>query len=146
MADKNYQVVVAIDFDISSCGYAYSFMDDKKIIFGSIFGDAINYRVPVEIILSNNYDILAFGYDCKYFLKEKGLNSGYYFKGIIEKLYAKINTIKAYNNEKSFSLIIILQKVLEQIKELALKHIRKKTIKESNIRWIITASPIWNEY
>ena len=146
--DKNFEVVVGIDFGSSGSGFAYSFMNERNINHGNIFGANVDNKVPTEIILSDNNDILEFGASCKQYLKEKGLNSGHYFKGIKMHLYSKLSTIKAKNTGRSFSLAIVIQKILEKIKELALEELEKirKRINESNIKWVVTVPAIWEDF
>lgn len=144
MSNKNYEVVVGVDFGSSGSGYAYSFMNDANINHGYITGGSVDNKVPTEIILSDDYQILEFGKDCKLYLKEKGLNSGNYFKGIKMNLYSKSKYIKAQNNGKSFELRKIIEKCLGKIKNLALEELRKlrNNINESNIKWVVTVPAI----
>lgn len=145
---KNFEVVVGIDFGSSGSGFAYSFKNEKDINHGYIFGANVDNKVPTEIILSDSNEILAFGATCKQYLKEKGLNSGHYFKGIKMELYLKLTMIKAKNTGKYFSLVVVIQKVLEKIKKLALEELKKlrKTINESNIKWVVTVPAIWEDF
>ena len=148
MSNKNYEVVIGIDFGSSGSGYAYSFMNDKNINHGYISGGSVDNKVPTEIILSDDYQILEFGKDCKQFLKEKGLNSGNYFKGIKMNLYSKSKYIKAENNGKTFDLAKIIEKCLEKLKNLAIEELRKlrNNINESNIKWVVTVPAIWENF
>ena len=148
MSHKNYEAVVGIDFGSSGCGFAYSFMNDKDINHGSIEGSNVDNKVPTEIILSDSYQILEFGARCIQYLKEKGVNAGNYFKGIKMHLYSKLETIKANNTGKSFSLSKVIQRVLEKIKELALEELQKIriNINEANIKWVVTLPAIWEDF
>ena len=148
MSNKNYEVVVGVDFGSSGSGYAYSFMNDANINHGYITGGSVDNKVPTEIILSDDYQILEFGKDCKQYLKEKGLNSGNYFKGIKMNLYSKFKYIKAQNNGKSFELAKVIEKCLEKIKNLAIEELRKlrNNINESNIKWVVTVPAIWENF
>ena len=87
--NNNYKVVVGIDFGSSGCGFAYSFMNKDNIYHCDILGADLDKKVPTEIILDDNNNILKFGPKCKQYLKEKGLKSGHSFKGIKMKLYEK---------------------------------------------------------
>ena len=148
MNEKNYEVVVGIDFGSSGSGYAYSFMNDKNINHGYISGGSVDNKVPTEIILTDDYQILEFGAGCKQYLKEKGLISGNYFKGIKMNLYSKNKNIKAHNNGKIFDLSKVIEKVLEKLKSLALEELRKlrSNINESNIKWVVTVPAIWENF
>ena len=57
-------------------------------------------------------------------MKRKGLNSEFYFKNIGMNLFQKKTEIKANNSDKIFPLILIIQKVLEKLKDLVIKEIR----------------------
>ena len=58
-------------------------------------------------------------------MKEKGLETGHYFKGIKMHLYENKNTIIAQNSGKELPLKLVIQRVLEKLKELAIKEISK---------------------
>ena len=145
-----YEVVVGIDFGSSGSGFAYSYYDKSKIIHGQIYGASVDYKIPTEIILDDQNYIVHFGADCVKFLKEKGLETGHYFKGIKMHLYENKNTIISQNSGKELPLKLVIQKVLEKIKEIAIKeisknrpHLEKETEK---IKWVVTVPAIWNEH
>ena len=142
------EVVVGIDFGSSGSGFAYSFMNEASINHGNIYGANVDNKVPTEIILDNSYNILEFGSGCKQYLKEKGMNAGNYFKGIKMHLYSKKNEIESSNSKIKLPLKIVIKKVLEKLKELALEELKKlrKNISESNIKWIVTVSAIWEDF
>ena len=145
-----YEVVVGIDFGSSGSGFAYSYMNKNKIIHGQIYGASADYKVPTEIILDDNNYVIQFGADCVKFLKEKGLETGHYFKGIKMLLYENKETIKASNSGKEFPLKLVIQKVLEEIKKIAIKEISKNrpylTQQTQKIKWVVTVPAIWNEH
>ena len=120
-----YEVVVGIDFGSSGSGFAYSFLDKNKIIHGQIYGASVDYKVQTEIILDDNNYILQFGAECVKYLKEKGLEVGHYFKGIKMHLYENKSTIIAKNSGKELPLKLVIQRVLEKIKEIAITEIAK---------------------
>ena len=144
-----YEVVVGIDFGSSGMGFAYSYFDKNKIIHGQIYGASVDYKVPTEIILDDNNYVLQFGSDCVKFLKEKGMGHGHYFKGIKMELYENNSTITAKNSGKKLPLKFVIQKVLEKIKEIAIKEISKNRPYLKNqsekIKWVVTVPAIWNE-
>ena len=146
---SNYEVVVGIDFGSSGTGFAYSFFNENKILTGEIYGASANNKIPTEIILDNNNYTVQFGSECEKFLKEKGIDAGHYFKGIKMHLYENKNTIIASNSGKEISLKIVIQRVLEKIKEIAIKQIsqnRPSLAKEQDkIKWIVTVPAIWDE-
>ena len=144
-----YEVVVGIDFGSSGTGFAYSYYDKNKVIHGQIYGASVDYKVPTEIILDDQNYVLQFGAECTKFLKEKGLNTGHYFKGIKMELYENKNTIIAKNSGKELPLKIVIQKVLETVKEIAIDEISKNRpyLKQQTekIKWVVTVPAIWNE-
>ena len=70
-----YEVVVGIDFGSSASGFAYSYMDKNRIIHGQIYGGSVDNKVPTEIILDNNKNVIKFGADCKRYLTQNGIKS-----------------------------------------------------------------------
>ena len=145
-----YEVVVGIDFGSSGTGFAYSYFNKNKIIHGQIYGASVDYKVQTEIILDDNNYILQFGADCVKFLKEKGLSTGHYFKGIKMELYENKRTIIAKNSGKELPLKLVIQKVLEKIKEIAINEISKNRpyLKQQTekIKWVVTVPAIWDEH
>ena len=145
-----YEVVVGIDFGSSGSGFAYSYFNKNKIIHGQIYGASVDYKVPTEIILDDNNYVLKFGTDCIKYLKEKGLNLGHYFKGIKMHLYENKSTIIATNSGKELPLKLVIQKVLERIKETAINEISKNrpylAKNTEKIKWVVTVPAIWNEH
>ena len=109
-----YEVVVGIDFGSSGTGYAYSYFDKNKIIHGQISGASVDNKVPTEIILDDNNYIVQFGADCVKYLKEKGLQTNHYFKGIKMELYENKTTIKAKNSGKELPIKLVIQKCLKR--------------------------------
>ena len=145
-----YEVVVGIDFGSSGTGYAYSYFDKNKIIHGQIYGASVDYKVPTEIILDDNNYVIRFGAECIKYLKEKRLEADHYFKGIKMELYENKNMIKAKNSGKELPLKLVIQKVLETIKEMAIKEISKNRpyiINQTDkIKWVVTVPAIWDEH
>ena len=146
--EKRYEVVVGIDFGSSGSGYAFSFMNEKDIIHGQIPGANVDSKVPTEIILDNENYCLQFGASCKQYLKEKGYDCGHYYKDIKMQLYSRKKEIKASNSGKNLSLKLVIQRVLEKLKELALEDLKKswKYINENNIKWVVTVPAIWEDF
>ena len=145
-----FEVVVGIDFGSSGSGFAYSYFDKNKIIHGQIYGASVDYKVPTEIILDDNNYVIQFGADCVKYLKEKGLETGHYFKGIKMELYENKRYITSINSGKVLPLKLVIQKVLQTIKEIAIKEISKNRpyLKEQTekIKWVVTVPAIWNEH
>ena len=133
-------VVVGIDFISSGSGFAYAFTNNKdEIILGKIYGNNIEFKVSTEIILDDNNNTIKFGSECIKYLKEKGLEIGHYFKEIKKILYEKKTEIKAYNSRKVLPLILVIQRILEKLKELAIDEIKRQRpyIKNNNIKYVV---------
>ena len=140
-----FEVVVGIDFGSSGSGFAYSFYDKNRIVHGQIEGATVDNKVPTEIILDDNNNIVKFGSSCA-----KNKEKGHYFKSIKMELYENKTTIIAKNSGKELPLKLVIQKVLEKIKEIAINEISKNRPylknKTENIKWIVTVPAIWNEH
>lgn len=145
---NRYEVVVGIDFGSSGSGYSYSFYNENDINHGYIFGANVDNKVPTEIILDDDYYVLQFGATCQQYLKEKNYNQGHYFKNIKMHLYEKKTQIYSINTDKSFPLVIVIEKVLGKLKDLCLEELSKlrKNIIEENIKWIVTVPAIWEDF
>ena len=150
MAEKKYEVVVGIDFGSSGTGFAYSYYDKKQIIYGEIHGASTHYKVKTEIILDDKNNLLEFGSDCAKYLRKKGLEQGHYFKDIKMELYANKDKIIAKNSGKALPLKLVIQKVLETIRDIAIKEIsgNKPYLKQQTekFKWVVTVPAIWNEH
>ena len=143
------EVVVGIDFGSSGSGFAYAYKDnEEEIIHGSIPGANVDNKVPTEIILNDKNKAIKFGVDCISFMKERGLKAGHYFKRIKMLLYEKKTSIEAKNTGKILPLKLVIQKVLEELKELAFAQIKQNrpTITLSKIKWVVTVPAIWEEF
>ena len=147
---SNYEVVVGIDFGSSGSGFAYSYFDKNKIFHGQIYGASVDHKVATEIILDDDNYVLQFGSNCSKYLKEKGLESGHYFKDIKMELYENKENIKAKNSEKVLPLITVIQKIIESIKYIAIKEISENrqylAEKTERIKWVVTVPAIWDEH
>ena len=146
---KKYEVVVGIDFGSSGSGFAYSFYNKDSIIIGQMSSSSNSNKVPTEIILDNNNEVVQFGSECVKYIKESGLNDCYYFKGIKMELYENKKTIKARNTNEEFPLKLIIRKCLEKIKEIAIKQISNNRPELLNhtekIKWVVTIPSILEE-
>ena len=148
MSKNERYVVVGIDFGSSGCGYAYSFMNEKNIYHMDVIGSDADKKIPTEIILDDNNYVLNFGADCKEYLKEKGVNCGHYFKGIKMHLYQKKTTIKSSNSNKSLPIKIVIEKILDKLREICIEQLVKswEDIQETNIKWVVTVPAIWGDF
>jgi len=148
MSEIEKSVVVGIDFGSSGCGFAYSFMDEKIIYHMDVIGSDVDKKVPTEIILDDSNYVLHFDSKCKEYLKEKCVNYGHYFKGIKIYLYQKKTSIKSSNSSKSLPIKIVIQKILDQLRDICIKQLEKswKDIQETNIKWVVTVPEIWGYF
>ena len=145
-----FEAQVGIDFGSAGSGYSFSFCNEDKIYHSEIFGAKTDCKVPTEIVLNDYGGELCFGEGCTKYLKDNGLKSGHLFKHIKMNLYSKNKKdtfIKSVNTGRSFSLVNVIQKVLESLKNSAIKQIRgsRPGINESNIKWTVTVPAIWEE-
>lgn len=145
-----YEVVVGIDFGSSGSGFAYSFFDKKNIFHGQIYGASVDSKVPSEIILDDENNVVQFGTNCIKYLTEKGLDCNHYFKGIKMHLYDNKSKIIAQNSGKELPLKLVIQKVLETIKDIAINEISdsRPSLREETekIKWVVTVPAIWDEH
>ena len=142
------EVVVGIDFGSSGSGFAYAFSDNKDEIYqGMIYGANVDNKVPTSIILDKYDKTIKFGVECLEYLKIKGGKAGNYFKDIKMNLYEKKKQIKANNSEKVLPLALVIQRVLEKLKELAIAEIKKiRPNSINNIKYVVTVPAIWEEF
>ena len=120
-------------------------LHDLNIEIGYFSDKGTDAKVPTEIILDKNLNILAFGEECNEYISTNQLKFGdLYFKKIKINLYKNQDTIQPENNTESFSLSDIIAKVLEYVKEEAIKkvHSNRDYIVEDQIKWVVT---VWDE-
>ena len=143
------KVVVGIDFGTSGIGYAYSFSGDNpnSIILSDFHGQSADNKVPSEIILDNYLnDVLAFGSECKGYIRTHNKTEYEYFKNIKMNLYHKIYTIKSTNGKEA-NIESIISKILKKISENAISQIARTSnkFKKEEIKWVVTIPAIWEE-
>ena len=142
-------VVIGIDFGTSGIGYAYSFSGDNpnSIILSDFHGQSADNKVPSEIILDNYFeDVLAFGNECKGYIRTHDKTEYEYFKNIKMNLYHKIYTIKSTNGKEA-NIELIISKILKKISDNAISQIERSGfhINKENIKWVVTIPAIWEE-
>ena len=143
------KIVVGIDLGTSGIGYAYGFYNNQNNIIVSDFnGQSSDKKVPTEIILDKNLkDVLAFGNECMGYIKSHDKDTYEYFKNIKMNLYKKIYKIKSTNGKEA-NIETIIAKILKEVSKAAISQIRRnsdKTIKEKDIKWVVTIPAIWEE-
>ena len=145
--NNKYEAVVGIQIDSSGWGFAYSFMDKCNIFLGHIC-ESFNDKVPTEIILDDNNNVIQFGMNCNQIMKEKGTREGHYY--IIDFIdFPLYNEIEAKNTGKKLPLTLIMKKVLISIKEKALhnlSYIRPHLFGATEkIKWVVAIPVTFNE-
>ena len=142
------KVVVGIDFGTSGIGYAYGFSNNlENIALSDFHGQNSDNKVPSEIILDNYLeDILAFGSECKTYIRTHEKEKYEHFKDIKMNLYKKIYTVKSTNG-KEIEIEYIISKILKKVSDNALTQIQRvnNQIKKEDIKWIVTIPAIWEE-
>jgi hypothetical protein len=150
--NTQYKYIVSIDFGSAGVGYAYETISNNKKAINPVlsnFKGQGDNKVPNEIILGDNDEVLAFGNECStYINNHKNTQESYlYFKDIKMNLYNKNYFIKA-TNQKEFPIEIIISKILKEISDDAIKQIQKNKggeIKKDKIKWVVTIPAIWTE-
>jgi len=142
------EIIVGIDFGSSGSGFSYAFNDNKdEIIHGMIYGANVDNKVPTEIILDDNNNTIRFGAECKEYMKSRGLKVGHYFKEIKMNLYEKKTEIQAKNSEKILPLKLVIERILEKLKGMAIGEIKKhRPSVQNNIKYVVTVPAIWEEF
>ena len=143
------KVVIGIDFGTSGIGYAYSFSGDNinSIILSDFHGQSADNKVPSEIILDTNLDaVLAFGSECKGYIRTHNKTTYEYFKNIKMNLYHKIYEIKSTNGTKE-NIESLISKILKKVSENAISQIERsiRNFKKEDIKWVVTIPAIWEE-
>lgn len=108
------------------------------MIFLSDFSEqSFVHKVPSEIILDKDLEcILAFGNECKSYIKTHEKNKYEYFKNIRMNLFKQNYFIESTNGKRAEKEIII-SKILEIISKYALSQIQRtvnNSIKKEDIK------------
>ncbi len=157
--DKSIKVVVGIDFGTSRSGYAYAFLDDKKIIPKTQwFGQDIPYvKTLTQILYSPDRKEKWWGYEARAVLAEKRKTNeakNYHF---FERFKMALRESEDRTSEgqritssagEKFLVVDIIADYLHFLKEFAWTDITKATsghLKESEIRWCLTVPAIWSD-
>lgn len=150
------EIIVAIDFGSSRAGYAFSFPNDQKIYLCKFEDEKYNGKTINEVILDDSENLIQYGRKVNEYIKNGKLQSNeHIYERIKMNLYNENYTIKASNSLKSISLVILISKILEFLKQHAIESITKMTegMKDQydyneetkKIRWVLTVPAIWDE-
>ncbi len=157
--DKSIKVVVGIDFGTSRSGYAYAFLDDKKIIPKTQwFGQNVPYvKTLTQILYSPDLQEKWWGYDVKKVLAEKRKNDEAKDYHFFERFKMSLRESQDVTSEgpsitsqagKKFLAVDVIADYLRFLKYFAWKDITKVTsghLKEKEIRWCLTVPAIWTD-
>lgn len=159
MMEKEYLAYVGIDFGTSGSTFSYWFPDSKSDNKESIkikkwAGEGTANKTSTQIILDQDLnEILAFGKDCEKFIKQSDTEY-LYFSNIKMYLYKDQSEIMDNYSKKKFPLVKVIAKILEKIRDEAIRELKTKKISLENknleeciksIRWIITIPAIWSD-
>ena len=144
------EVVVGIDFGYTYSGFAFAFIDNPhEIIYGNIIEGNIHGKIQTEIILDDNNNIISFGERCKEYIINNGLIKGnyHYFKEIKRNLSEKKEKIQAYNSLKICPLELIIQKIFEKLKDLAINQIKIcYPYIQNEIKYVVSIPAYWKDF
>jgi len=157
--DNSIKVVVGIDFGTSRSGYAYAFIDDKKIIPRlQWFGQTVPYvKTLTQILYSPDLQEKWWGHEAKtvFFEKRKTDEAKQYH--FFEKFKMSLRESEDRTSEgpqiissagKKFLAVDVIADYLRFLKDFAWKDITKVTsgyLKEEEIRWCLTVPAIWTD-
>jgi hypothetical protein len=156
---KKYVAYIGIDFGTSGTTFSYWF-PTSNLEQGSISVKkwpkvGTSNKMETEIIVDENFgEILAFGNkECSGYVKNPK-KKFLYFSNVKMYLYNnKMEITDNYSNKK-YSLIKVISKFLEKMRDEAIELIksekaslREKSLEQllDSIRWIITVPAIWSE-
>ena len=146
----NPKVIVSIDFGTSGIDYCFAFNTPGKIepIHGGLSGtEGRNCKSSTDIIIDKECNTIKFGNDCKEYISNSQLKEEeYYFTNIKMHLYENLTEIEPQNSQKKFPIIIIISKILAEVKKEAVFKIKSydENITENDIKWVVTVPAIWN--
>ena len=157
--EKKYLAYVGIDFGTSGSTFSYWFPDSKSDNKESIKikkwdGEGTVNKTSTQIILDQDLNkILAFGKNCEKFIKQSDTEY-LHFSNIKMYLYKDQSEIMDNYSKKKFPLVKVIAKILEKIRDEAIRELKTKKISLENknleeciksIRWIITIPAIWSD-
>ena len=146
----NPKLIACIDFGSSGIDYCFAFNTPGKIelIYCGLPGtEGTNCKAPSEIILDKEFKTIKFGVHCKDYISNSQIKEDeYYFTNIKMHLYENKGEIQPQNSQKKFKIIIIISKILTEVKTEALKKIKSydSTINDNDIKWVVTVPAIWS--
>lgn len=157
--DKSIRVVVGIDFGTSRSGYAYAFLDDKKIIPRMQWhGQGFPYvKTLTQILYSPDRKEKWWGYKARMELAEKRKSNEAKSYHFFERFKMALRESQDRTSEgpritssagEKFLAVDVIADYLRFLKEFAWKDIQEATsghLKDNEIRWCLTVPAIWTD-
>lgn len=156
--DRDFRLVIAIDFGTSRSGYAWVLKGGTHINGQKIWpGQQLKYpKTPTHLLYSPEGELEEWGATVIKKLaqlrRDNQAKDYHFFRDFKMELYEGKNRIDnspyVTSNGKRFLVIDLIADYLRAMKELALKEINEatnNTLKLSDIRWVITIPAIWKD-
>ncbi|XP_052089282.1 heat shock 70 kDa protein 12A-like [Mytilus californianus] len=160
----DYLFVVAIDFDTTYSGYAFSSRDDfkrdpLKIVANQAWNAGsqrhLSLKTPTCLLLDNNEELVSFGYEAenKYadIVLDGQQNEYFFFQRFKMQLYKNKDIKGEMIIEDVTGKPLTAMKVFAKSIEALMQHLfdifdqRGKEIKKTDIRWVLTVPAIWSD-
>jgi molecular chaperone DnaK (HSP70) len=157
--DKSIKVVVGIDFGTSRSGYAYAFLDDKKIIPKTQWpGQGVPYaKTFTQILYSPDRQQKWWGCEARMVLAAKRKMDEAKHYHFFERFKMSLCESKDRTSEgpritssagEKFLTVDVIADYLRFLKDFAWEEITEATsghLKEKEIRWCLTVPAIWTD-
>ncbi|XP_062593077.1 heat shock 70 kDa protein 12A-like [Saccostrea cucullata] len=159
-------MVAAIDFGTTYSGYAFGMTrelteDPPKVYcptWHAADGGLISYKTPTTVLLDENRELVAFGFDAEEQYAELADENDhvdhYYFHRFKMMLYEKIRTARLTLNEtvkdirgKELPAIDVFSHAIKFMKNHLVDSLKQKgtSIVEEEIFWVLTVPAIWDD-
>jgi molecular chaperone DnaK (HSP70) len=152
-------VVVGIDFGTSRSGFAYAFVDDKKIVVNTIWPDqAVPYpKTASHILYSSEGKVAAWGNEARTqlaSLRKKNEEGDYsYFYGFKMAMHSEpiapaADLVIRDSRGKTFKLLDVIADYLRQLKVYLLNEINSATngtLRSGELLWCLSIPAIWTD-
>ena len=157
--NQSIRVVIGIDFGTSRSGYAYAFVDDKRVVVPNQWDDEpIPYiKTLTQILYSPDQKVEAWGWTARKRLaqlrKDKTARDYSFFHNFKMQLReAKERTLEGpvmtNNNGQKFLVLNLIADYLTRIKTVVRQEIDAATsgfLKDNEILWCLTIPAIWTD-
>eukprot|EP00105_Crassostrea_gigas_P014861 XP_011431681.1 PREDICTED: heat shock 70 kDa protein 12A isoform X2 [Crassostrea gigas] len=155
--------VCAIDFGTTYSGYAYSTRQNPIKIYCPHWHSGsttlISYKTPTTVLLDEQMNFLAFGYEAekKYLelAEDDASDDFYYFRRFKMILYDKLRSGERLSTKTTVSDIIgkemlavdVFSHAIKYLKDHLLKEHKDRgtSIKDLDIHWVLTVPAIWDD-